>query len=396
VEGLSASSEVVVPVRSTAAAMRVGEGEETAVRRVYLVVLAVPLLLALAVSLAGSGSGDAFRRTAVLGLLLTNGPLLVLLWRRRVSLSVVGLWVFLGPAALVVGRLLTWELVPSTRPANAGLLIAALAWFGVVFALAFLVFGTRRGAVVAFGSYVLLYLGATLSAVGGMLADSGSIGVVVFLAAGHSVLILVVWVLARNVERLAAARARAELLEQQATTDPLTGIANRRRADEELTLQVARARRYRQPLAAVLVDLDHFKAVNDTYGHDVGDQVLVTAVARLRSAIRGTDLLARWGGEEFVILAPQTTHAAACSLAERCRAVLASNGHEHRGKRITASFGVATLDVDDDDARSLMRRADLAMYTAKREGRDRVVGIDRPTDTVGTDPARHVAVGEDV
>lgn len=108
----------------------------------------------------------------------------------------------------MLGRLVIWELAPSTRPENFGLLIAALAWYGVVFALAFLVFGTRRGAIMAFGSYLLLYLGATVSAVRGMLADSGSIGVVVFLAAGHFVLILGVWVLARNVERLASAPAR--------------------------------------------------------------------------------------------------------------------------------------------------------------------------------------------
>ncbi len=375
--------------------MRLGEDEETAVRAVYLAVLAVPIVLVLAIWLAGVGSDDAFRRIALPGLLLINGPLMVLVWRRRVSLAVLGLWVFLGPTAWVLGRLVTWELAPSTRPDNFGLLIAALAWYGVVFALAFLVFGTRRGVKVAIGSYLLLYLGATVSALSGMLADSGSIGVVVFLAAGHFVLILVVWVLARNVERLASARARAELMESQATTDPLTGIANRRRVDEELLRQVARARRYRQPFAAVLADLDHFKAVNDTYGHDVGDEVLVTAVARLRSAIRGTDLLGRWGGEEFVILAPQTSHADACALAERCRVAITDHGHEDPGKRITASFGVATLDVDEDDARSLTRRADLAMYAAKSEGRDRVVGIAGPSETGEVDRLPRQVVGED-
>ena len=371
--------------------MRAEQGEETAVRRVYLVVLVVPVALAVAISLFNFGSGDAFRQLTLLGLLAVNGPLLVLLWRRRVSLGVVGVWIVVGPSLLLVGRLLTWELVPATRPANSGLLIAALAWFGVVFALAFLVFGTRRGALVAFGSYAVLYLGATLSALGGMLADIGSIGVVVFLAAGHLVLVLVVWVLALNVERLAAARARAEVLELQATTDPLTGIANRRRVDEELMRLVAEAGRYRQPFSAVLVDLDHFKVVNDTFGHDVGDEVLVAAVVRLRAAIRESDLLGRWGGEEFSILAPQTSHRDACALAERCRVALKGGGDEDPGKLITASFGVATFDLDGDDARSLMRRADLALYAAKREGRDRVVGIadlsDPPVPPVPSDPA---------
>jgi len=382
-------------VRWTAGAMHVGEGEYTALRRVYLVVLAVPILLVLAILLVGFGSRDAFRQLTVLGLLAVNGPLLVLLWRRRVSLTVVGAWVVIGPSLLLVGRLLTWEFVPATRPGNFGLLVAGLAWFGVVFALAFLVFGTRRGAMVAFGTYVLLYLGATMSALRGMLADSGSIGVVVFLAAGHLVLILVVWVLARNVERLAVARARAEILELQATTDPLTGIANRRRVDEELMRQVAHAARYRQPFSAVLVDLDHFKAVNDTYGHDVGDQILVAAVERLGSAIRAADLLGRWGGEEFVILAPGTSHADACALAERCREALKVGEEEADRKRITASFGVASFDVDSDDARTLIRRADLALYTAKREGRDRVVGIAGSTEQGRTDGSRSAPVAGD-
>lgn len=185
-------------------------------------------------------------------------------------------------------------------------------------------------------------------------------------------------------------------MESQAVTDPLTGIANRRRVDEELLRQVARARRYRQSFAAVLVDLDHFTAVNDTLGHEVGDEVLVTAVARLRSAIRETDLLGRWGGEEFVILAPQTSHADACVLAERCRVAMAAHGQGAPGKRITASFGVATLDVDEDDARSLMLRADLAMYAAKSEGRDRVVGIAAPSEAAGMDRSpRQVAVVEE-
>lgn len=376
--------------------MKVGEGEEMAVRGVYLVVLAVPILLVLAVSLASSGSGDAFRRIALPGLLVINSILMLLVLRRRVSLAVLGLWVFLGPAAWVLVRLVIWELAPSTRPDNFGLLIAALAWYGVVFALAFLVFGTRRGAKVAFASYLLLYLGATVSAVGGMLADSGSIGVVVFLAAGHFVLIVVVWVLARNVERLASARARADLLELQATTDPLTGIANRRRVEEELLRQVARARRYRQPFAAVLADLDHFKAVNDAYGHEVGDEVLVSAVARLRSATRETDLLGRWGGEEFVILAPQTSHEGACALAERCRVALTAHAQEDPRMRVTASFGVASLDVDADDARSLMRRVDLAMYAAKMEGRDRVVGVAASSETGGMDRSpRQATVAEE-
>ncbi len=221
---------------------------------------------------------------------------------------------------------------------------------------------------------VLVELGAAWSAVDGMLAGEGALAVVVLLGTGHVALVGVLWVLARDVDQLAAARTRTEVLEELATTDPLTGVANRRRLDDELERLVSRSRRYHLPLSVVLVDLDEFKAVNDTHGHDVGDQVLVATVDRLREAVRDADVLGRWGGEEFLLLAPVTDLTAACALAERCRELVASARVGPHGLAVTASFGVAMLGADDD-ARALMRRADLALYTAKSEGRDRVVGV---------------------
>lgn len=350
-----------------------GEADDPAVRYVYVVVLAMPVALTL---LAWSvwGAEDTFRRLLFPTIALVHGALLVALGRGPRAVRAVAPWVVISLALIVLARLTVWELSPVSRPASTGLLVATVGLLGVVAALAFLVFGTRRGVQVSLVGYALFALGAGWSAWRGMLAETGATGAVVVVAAGHAMLIGVVWVLARNVEKLAAARAHAQLLELQATTDPLTRIANRRRLDDELGRAMAQARRHGQPLSAILVDLDHFKTVNDTFGHDVGDAVLVATVARMHQVVRSGDLLGRWGGEEFMLLAPQTGYAEACALAERCRASIAATPGADGVPVVTASLGVATLGPDED-ARALLRRADLALYTAKREGRDRVVGV---------------------
>lgn len=353
--------------------MRDGE-VDTAARGVHVVVLAIPIALVIASWMWGDGASDAVRWVLQPAILVVNTVLLVGLVTRRLSLRTVGPWVVLSLASVLVARLVAWELIPASRPENFGLVVGALAWFGVVFALSFLVFGTRRGAQASLAGYAMFCVGAGWSASSGMLAESGATGVVVFLAAGHAALILIVWVLARDVAQLSIARTRAELLELQATTDPLTGIANRRRLDDEVQRLIAQSRRYGHALSVVLADLDQFKDVNDSYGHEVGDEVLVASVGRLRAAVREADVLGRWGGEEFLLLAPATDHADACALAERCRQRIAEAPLTTHGLAVTASFGVATLGPGDD-ARAVMRRADLALYAAKREGRDRVVGI---------------------
>lgn len=349
------------------------EADDRAVRRVYLVLLAIPLAIAVAMWAVGGLEGT-FQAVVVPTIVVVHGTVLVGLASQRLSLRAVRPWVVLSPTLALVARLVTWEVFPATRPDGFGLVIATVAWFGVLFALAFLVFGTRRGAIASLVGFALVYIGAGWSAAAGMLVGSESARLVVFLAASHAALIAVVWVLARNVEILTAARARAHLMELQATTDPLTGVANRRRLDDELQGFVARARRHEQALSVVLVDLDHFKTINDTFGHDLGDQVLVQAVERMLAVTRRDELLGRWGGEEFLLLAPQTDHASALALAERCRRTLAESSVGDDVGRVTASFGVATLGPDDE-ARLLMNRADLALYTAKAEGRNRVVGI---------------------
>lgn len=153
-------------------------------------------------------------------------------------------------------------------------------------------------------------------------------------------------------------------------TDPLTGLANRACLNQHLEQETQRARRAGTPFSVVLLDLDHFKRVNDELGHLTGDRVLVTFANVARTTVRGQDVVGRWGGEEFLVLCPGTSLDQAGKLAERlCRMV-----REHdfaTGRRHTVSAGIAALS-DDDTVDSLLNRADLALYQAKDGGRDQV------------------------
>jgi two-component system, cell cycle response regulator len=165
-----------------------------------------------------------------------------------------------------------------------------------------------------------------------------------------------------------------EDLARLARRDPLTGLANRRAFEEDLAREAARAARSRAPLSAIIVDVDHFKRVNDTHGHPAGDAVLAAVAARVGAALRRGDLLARLGGEEFGILLPATELAAAAELAERVRARVAAEPVPVAGAAIavTVSAGCAALGAGEADGRGLLARADARLYDAKRGGRDRV------------------------
>jgi diguanylate cyclase (GGDEF)-like protein len=163
-------------------------------------------------------------------------------------------------------------------------------------------------------------------------------------------------------------------LEAFASVDPLTQLLNRRVLDERLDQEFARASRHRQRLACLMVDVDHFKKVNDTDGHLVGDRVLVRVGAAIRGALRLTDVAGRYGGEEFLVLAPETPATGALVLAERLRHAVASAGRAGDGlPAVTVSIGCATTELGVSSARDLLQRADAALYEAKQAGRDRVV-----------------------
>ena len=164
---------------------------------------------------------------------------------------------------------------------------------------------------------------------------------------------------------------------EMAVTDPLTGLHNRRYLDSHLKLLIDRATARGRPMSVCITDIDRFKLVNDTYGHDAGDAVLREFANRVRSTVRGADLACRYGGEEFVLVMPDTSAEMAAGVAERLRSIVEREPFRIPGTDaflpITASLGIASVLPEGDSPEALLKRADAALYEAKRSGRNRVV-----------------------
>ena len=182
---------------------------------------------------------------------------------------------------------------------------------------------------------------------------------------------------------LCTERSQLEL-ERVARIDHLTGCYNRRAIEELATQAMASARRHGLPLSLLVLDIDHFKRINDAFGHAVGDLALIETVARIRSALRTEDVLGRLGGEEFIVLMPNADGASAVNAGERIREGFATQPLEMGGHRqpVTLSIGVATLAPMDREFSQLLQRGDRAMYAAKNAGRDLVM----PDPMTGWEP----------
>lgn len=199
---------------------------------------------------------------------------------------------------------------------------------------------------------------------------------------------LLTWVLARHflgrytrdiADEKLRLEAANEKLKELSLTDPLTGLYNRRFFDDHFRIEFRQSRRTGRPLSVMLVDLDNFKTINDGYGHDAGDQVLLAIAEVLRHQIRrGGDLLARFGGEEFVAILPETDARSAHEIAQRILEKIRARAIVWQGEviRVTASLGIATGTGEHPSEISLFRAADAALYAAKRNGKNRVVAAE--------------------
>jgi two-component system, cell cycle response regulator len=178
----------------------------------------------------------------------------------------------------------------------------------------------------------------------------------------------------RYTERL---RDNVQMSIEMAITDALTGLFNRRYMESHLAMLMEQAASRGKPLTALVLDIDHFKSINDTHGHDAGDDVLREFALRIKRSIRGIDLACRYGGEEFVVIMPETDMAVGTMVAERLRRRIAADPFAiQEGARaipVTISIGVAAMRGKEDSAAGIVKRADQALYKAKRDGRNRVV-----------------------
>ena len=246
-----------------------------------------------------------------------------------------------------------------------------LYWVPLGYGLAFVCLGTRAALGVSAITFTALFGPLTWVAMAGRAppwaSSFGAFLAVIAMAHGMYVLLLLA------VVRLRAGQARAEesarLLHLVATTDTLTGLPNRRALNAALQSGIASARQSGQPLAVALIDIDHFKAINDTHGHAAGDDVLRQIGQVMQAELRRTDGVGRWGGEEFLLCLPGTSISAAADLAERLRLAVQLHEFPH-GQPVTVSIGLAQL-LGEDDLEQLLQRTDRALYRAKAQGRNR-------------------------
>ncbi|MBX0328114.1 GGDEF domain-containing protein [Oscillochloris sp. ZM17-4] len=245
-------------------------------------------------------------------------------------------------------------------------------WVPLVYMTAFIFFETRH----AIGISIIIYLTLlvpiiALLLLGGLAsAQSDSHAIVINLLWAHPVYIVALTSIAWLKAHLVAARDDASVMSTAANVDYLTGVANRRAAAHALQAALAEAQMMGKDLAALLIDIDHFKQINDRFGHDVGDSVLIDLAAALRRQLRDSDTLGRWGGEEFIVIARQVAPAEAAALADRLRLSIAQRPAPQPAP-ITLSLGVSSA-RPDDTPESLVKRADEALYRAKQGGRNRV------------------------
>ena len=189
-----------------------------------------------------------------------------------------------------------------------------------------------------------------------------------------------VWLTIALSLQTAADLRRLDLLEAENITDPLTKVYNRRYLDRRLDEEVARSRRYSLELSVLMLDIDHFKRVNDTYGHQAGDVTLSALASLVKASLRDLDIVARYGGEEYLVICTNTTIDGAALVAERLRRLVESHqveitdgSGERQTIQISISIGVAGLGASVDNKEKLVQAADQALYRAKGEGRNRVI-----------------------
>lgn len=341
-------------------------------RRIYLIALACSALIFL-LSWTISKPDDAFVRFIYPIFALFLAGVFVILWQGSLPMRKLEIPV-LGIIATMIFSRLAW-LFYFAAPIDDHLLLIAGGHYwavGVLIVTGFVVLGHKQGLL---AGLIFLMLSVIIAATGiadQALREEVSREALIYLLRIQLFLALLLGLSSAATtmrDRMLAALTRAETLDQLANTDILTGLANRRMAEQSLMQQRSAAVRYGRQLSVISADLDHFKQINDTYGHAKGDEVLAEIAQIIIDTVRESDLVARWGGEELLIVAPETAVDQAGELAERCR--MAIDKQPILGLKITLSLGVTGL-RPGETIESLLARADALLYKAKAAGRNLV------------------------
>lgn len=315
--------------------------------RAYLVVLALGTIAAFSSWAVEQPIGRSNSLDNVIDPLLTGlcaVLTVVLLWKKEQVLRIVELVGYVGVAAYFLVDAYYLLYVGYESPGAAGELAEFFTWISVVYILAYLVFGARTGLAVS-GLFYFSVLAISLPRIVPATLSGEDLDLVqgfVQLYLASAVIVTLLFIFARFMGIALRAYALNEAMNRLANTDFLTGIPNRRDLYEALEREVEESSRYGRPLSLIMFDLDHFKRINDSYGHDAGDRALQETTRLIAQHLRKTDRLSRWGGEEFLILAPETASVQAQQLAVRLNRILEGHDFERTGK-FTASFGVAGI-----------------------------------------------------
>lgn len=344
-------------------------------RSIFLVATPVGILIMLFVWVTSLRQGDISRlNTFILPLLASFFlTLVLLLWSDVITLRTFELIVYASVMAYALCDFAS--VIITTILTNGTFNTSLILWLPFVYILGFLILSTNRALwLSALFLLSTLLLGATACLyflVNGLAIQN--IELLVEIYAAGAFYIAVLYLVARIKERYASEVVVADDMSKLAMTDSVTQLNNRRLLNHYLKEEVNRAERHNQPLSILLFDLDLFKKINDTHGHNAGDEVLHEVAQLLRQIIRTSDPFGRWGGDEFLCLATNTTGEKAVELAERLRDAVQQHNFGVAGK-VTASFGVTSYQKGDKPE-TLIRRADLGLYKAKAGGRNRVEAV---------------------
>lgn len=289
----------------------------------------------------------------------------------RLSIGRLEQVLLLSTTALALGSLAYWRHVTlDPNAAQTGVMVT-LHWTPILFIFCFIAYRGRQALLYALAILGLVVL---ITATGPLRPEwdspyFGGVANMVHVYLAYVVLLGCLTFFSDLRQRASAMEETAQSMQLLANTDPLTGLANRRQMETLLHRELQRAARYGRSFSLIMMDIDAFKSINDSQGHQVGDQVLVDLAVQVRGKVRSTDTVARWGGEEFLVLVPETGLEEGLRMAEALRVEIETQ--LLAGQRLTVSLGVAGS-RPGDDARTLLARADAALYQAKEEGRNAV------------------------